>query len=111
MPEKETLDATRKLGDSSASLLGLLTVVIAKCETLAKALESGESVYHATEAWSGSERMSEALADFEEKRRAWRVAVVRGWMAEDRSITAFAQTFGFSRQYAQRLAKEARSLD
>ncbi len=43
------------------------------------------------------------------RRRAWRVALMHSCcLEEDMSLTEFAQHFGFSRQYAQSLAAEAR---
>jgi hypothetical protein len=109
MPETDaTIDTTRGLLQSAAALQGLLTIVIVRAELLTRQLQDGMSVYHATEGWVGSETMTRALQDFERWRARWRVAVMRGWLAEGGTITEFAGTFGFSRQYAQRIAREAR---
>ncbi len=53
--------------------------------------------------------LDKAFRQVVDSRRAWRVALMRSCCLEEgMSITEFARHFGFSRQYAQSLAVEAR---
>ena len=52
--------------------------------------------------------LCDALKGFETQRYAWRLSLMRACLAKGMTITEFAELFGFSRQYAQKLARELR---
>jgi hypothetical protein len=53
--------------------------------------------------------LDKVFKQFVDRRRTWRVALVHSCcFEEDMSLTEFARQFGFSRQYAQSLAVDAR---
>lgn len=108
MPETAVVRATRELLATSAQLQGLLTVVIVRAELIIKALETGSTVLDATEGFVGSETLTTALRKFETDRHEWRIAVLRGWLEQGGTLSEYASTFGFSRQYAQKLARGLR---
>ena len=54
--------------------------------------------------------MTRLLAEFEESRRAIRSSTVLGLLEEGLTITEIGDVFGVSRQLANRLVKDARTM-
>jgi len=95
------------LGDAATALAASR----ARNRAFRESIASGESLIHAMESVSTAEALSDVtreLKNLEEKRHRSRTALFAVGLAEGVSIGRLSRLYGFSRQLAQRLAKEAR---
>jgi hypothetical protein len=117
MPERMALAETQILLSRAAQLRDLLDVVIERTEGILANMEEGAPAAEALlkffevvdlEATIRPEDLTLTLRDFEGTRYRWRVAFMRCWLADGHTITEYAERFGFTRQYAGKLARASR---
>ena len=109
MPRNDVREETQRLVEVTARLREVLAGRQAKFETVLSELDQGvpvgDMMIHGG-APDLREELDRALEEFHAQRYRWRVSLMRATLAEGMTITRFADLYGFSRQYAQRIAKE-----
>ena len=110
MADLHALKETRQLLKRTVDLRDALDVSAESIQALIDAMERGSSTEELVAGMAGPkgrEEMTGAFERYDAQRYRWRVALMRVWLREGRTITDFARHNGFSRQYAQKIAKEA----
>ena len=111
-PSRESIRAAEDLLEALAELRRTTRTAETDIRKAIKLAVDGADTASALAALSPADTrqtMNEALTSVEAARHAMRLEIFRQGLEEGMSIAALGRAFGFSRQLAQRFAKEARA--
>jgi hypothetical protein len=112
-PNAETVKMVERLLDALAELRKTTRSAESDVRRALKLAQTGSDIATAVVACNPAgtrQAMNDALDEVESARHAMRLRIFRTGLEEGMSIGDLGRAFGFSRQLASRIAKEARSL-